>query len=88
MNGSHFNYTYNIHLDNKNALSLHALAVNASKEFVGLSNFDLFHKYYGEEDYADRWVTAAAEPAATGFETGYVANPLLPLFISALYLTL
>jgi len=34
--------------------------------------FGLFMDYYGDADYGDKWITAAARKQKTGFKSGYV----------------
>lgn len=68
---SAYNYTYNIHLDNKSGRSLQTIAKEANS-FRGVNDYDLFAQYYGDYDYADRWVMAAADGGATNFKSGYV----------------
>lgn len=65
-----FNYSYNIHTENFNALSLRKVASYATEHFQGLENFELFKSFYGQSDYADRWAMAAVESGATGFRSG------------------
>jgi hypothetical protein len=64
-----YNYTYNVHLDNKNLRSLQSIAREASM-FRGMKDFDIFSQHYGDYDYADRWVMASADGGATNFKSG------------------
>lgn len=64
-----YNYTYNVHMENKNLRTLQTIAREAST-FRGMRDFDLFYQYYGDYDYADRWVMAAADGVATNFKSG------------------
>lgn len=64
------NYTYNIHTENVNALSLRKVATAAADLFQGLPSFEIFKTFYGESDYADRWAMAAANSGSTGFRSG------------------
>jgi hypothetical protein len=65
-----FNYSYNVHTDNRNGLSLQKIATYATEHFQGLENFEVFKSFYGQSDYADRWAVAASESGATGFRSG------------------
>jgi hypothetical protein len=70
INGTSFQYAYDVHTENLNALSLQSLALNASAAFDGLEDFEIYKEYYGTDDYADRWAMAAANSASTGFPSG------------------
>jgi hypothetical protein len=65
-----FHYVYDVHTQNLNGLSLQKLALNATEEFNGLDDFEIFKKYYGTGNYADTWAMAAADTATTGFASG------------------
>lgn len=80
--GVAFPYTYNIRSDNKNGKTLQQLSTMAGSimrkeggEYF--DDFDLFVKYYGQPDYANRWITAAIDKTATNFPSGYVLTRIV-----------
>ena len=58
-----------------NTRSLQLLSTNASMSMKGpdgnfYKEFGLFMDYYGDADYGDKWITAAARKQKTGFKSG------------------
>jgi len=73
-----FNYTYDVRRDNDNLLSMKGLSTKASLDLAMCSTgnctqareFQLFVDFYGDEDYGDKWIVAAAEGNTTMFSSG------------------
>lgn len=73
--GTEFEYEYDVRAGNKNSLTLQSLSTNATVSMKGPSGsyykeYQLFLDYYGDKDYGDKWITAAARKTHTGFATG------------------
>ena len=76
--GSVYEYTYDIRRDNENFNTLQNLSTFA-ETFMRLGNkyipeFQLFLNYYGDPDYGDKFVVAAATGKSTAFSSGYVEH--------------
>lgn len=70
-----FAYAYDTRIDNENWLTLQGLSINAEtamKSSTGsyYTDFQKFVDYYGNTNYADKWVMGAA----TGQDTGFTKN--------------
>jgi hypothetical protein len=83
--GKDFEYSYNIRYDNLNGLSLKQLSTVAGSIMTDgggeyFEDFAIFAKFYGQTDYADRWVTAAADKVSTDFSSGYVLGSVRTQF--------
>ena len=73
--GKTFAYSYDDRLNNQNSLTLQSLSKNATNSMKGPSGayypeYQLFLNYYGDTDYGDKWINAAAIKANTNFATG------------------
>jgi hypothetical protein len=72
--GTEFEYEYDSRIDNKNTLTLQILSTNATNTMKGPSGayyheYQQFVDYYGNEDYGDKWITAAWQKTNTGFKS-------------------
>jgi hypothetical protein len=72
-----FNYKYNIRANNKNNRTLQRLSTMANTTMNGsdgkyYKEYQTFVDYYGDYDYADKWVTSAFRKQYTGFTSKYV----------------
>jgi hypothetical protein len=70
-----FEYDYEIRYDNHNDLTLQSLSLRAGtdmKEFgnTHIPEYHAFVSYYGDEDYADKYITAAYYGQDTEFTSG------------------
>lgn len=74
-----FNYTYDIRADNKNFRTIQMFSTEAFKAMKNCpdssiecfyDDFQLFVDYYGDTDYGNKWINAAANGTNTGFKTG------------------
>jgi hypothetical protein len=71
-----FSYDYEVRFDNRNDLTLQSLSLRAGtdmKEFGNRTHIPEYHAfvtYYGDEDYADKYITAAYLGQATKFTSG------------------
>ena len=70
-----YNYTYDQRHDNKNARTLQGFSTTAVDKMKSAitgqyyPDFATFLDYYGDTDYADKWVMAAASGNSTNFST-------------------
>lgn len=67
-----YSYVYDNRRGNMNIRSLQLLSTNASTSMVGpdgkfYKEFGMFVDYYGDSNYADKWITAAAKKLNTAF---------------------
>ena len=61
-------YTYDVLSDNKNALTIQSLSLNAEKEYMNSETFSDFVDYYGgRADYSDAWVSASFDGVPAEF---------------------
>ena len=60
-------YAYDVLSDNKNALTIQSLALNAEKEYMNSDSFSLFADYYGRADYSDAWILASFDGVPAEF---------------------
>ena len=72
-----FHYVYDSRFANNNTVTLKGLSTNATNSMKGPSGtyydeYQQFLTYYGDTDYADKWITAADTRVNTGFSTRYV----------------
>lgn len=65
-----FHYQYKSRLGNKNLLTVQSLSLNAGKNMKDMTEFLVYTNYYGDEDYADKWVSAAEAGTPTSFKSG------------------
>ena len=69
-------YEYDIREDNDNDRTLQSLSTRADKEMKACDvcpyheDFQLFLNYYGDADYANRWIMGASYRRQTNFKTG------------------
>lgn len=69
-------YSYNSNFDNVNGRTIQGFSLFAEKEMASCGkncpykDFAKFLKYYGEYDYADKWIQAAFMQQRTSFERG------------------
>ena len=64
-------YTYNILADNKNGRTIQGFSHQAKEKMSNYDTYKKFYNYYGQYDYADRFVMAGFNNAATsGFVNG------------------
>lgn len=71
-------YKYDVREDNNNIRTLQRMSTEAAKEFLDCQDkSDCYHddyakfvQYYGDTDYGDKWVMAAATGVATDFSSG------------------
>ena len=75
--GGEFTYSYNIPADNWNGRTIAQFSTTADTKMrpdqaagAYFPDFQKFVDYYGPADYADAWITAALEGAATNFSRG------------------
>jgi hypothetical protein len=74
--GVKFNYSYSVRHDNVNHRTLQSLSTKAKDTMRSCpscdyhSDYQKFVDYYGDEDYADKWVLAASYELATEFSSG------------------
>lgn len=71
-----FAYAYDSRVDNKNWLTLRSLSTNAATTMKSLSgsyyeDFQKFVDFYGNTDYADKWVMGAAKGEDTAFSKNH-----------------
>jgi hypothetical protein len=79
--GTQFGYLYDVRVDNYNNVTLQGFSTNAAVSMKGPSGvyydeYKQFLDYYGDTDYGDKWVMAAANRNKTGFKTGYVLSSM------------
>ena len=65
-------YDYDVLSDNKYALTIQSLSLNAEKEYLNCENcpyvfFKKFYDYYGRVDYSNAWVSAAFDGVSADF---------------------
>jgi hypothetical protein len=73
--GKEFPYAYDIRIDNRNGRTIRQMSINANlvmrneaQEYF--EDFKIFADYYGQPDYADHWILAAANKTSTQFKSG------------------
>ena len=76
ISGTQYAYVYNMGADNKNGRTIAGFSTEAGDK-MGLNcpgcpytDFAYFEKYYGADDYAHQWVTAAFAGESTSFDNG------------------
>ena len=71
-------YEYNTNFDNVNGRTIQGFSLFAEKEMASCGkncpyqDFAKFLNYYGEYDYADKWIQAAFYQESTSFERGNI----------------
>lgn len=77
--GIHYQYKYDERKDNRNALTLQSLSTLAGDKMRKggectvcpyIDEYQMFINYYGDKNYADKWILAASYSQHTNFETG------------------
>jgi hypothetical protein len=68
-------YSYNKTTDNLNGLTIQGFSTNAKDNFYSCDacpyiDYSKFVDYFGEFEYADKWVSAAFEGGNTEFDRG------------------
>lgn len=84
INGAQFDYSYNPEENNDNDRTLQGFSRQAREKMFECDNcpyvdYKKFVDYYGQFDYADRWVTAALAGSTTNFDNGNAAFSLYGL---------
>jgi hypothetical protein len=75
-NGGHaFKYEYNAREENENGRTLQMFSTLANKTMERpngryIEEFKMFMDYYGETDYADKWIYSASENQEASYKTG------------------
>ncbi|CAJ1931944.1 unnamed protein product [Cylindrotheca closterium] len=74
----HFEYSYNSQFDNFNGRTIQRFSLFAEEEMAACgkncpyNDFAKFVNYYGEYDYADKWIQAAFFEKSTSFDRGNI----------------
>lgn len=63
-------YRYDPLEKNGNARTLQGFSLQAEDKMSSYSTYKKFKEYYGEFDYANKWVLAAFDGSRTNFENG------------------
>lgn len=73
--GNTFAYAYDPEFDNSNGRTIQGFSTGAKAQMYDCQtcpylDYEKFVSYYGQFDYADRWVTAALTGTNTDFDNG------------------
>jgi hypothetical protein len=63
-------YEYDPLQENGNGRTLQGFSLQAEEKMSTHSTYQKFYEYYGEFDYANKWVLAAFDGSKTNFDNG------------------